>query len=1130
MSQISRFKRWISIISLVSCFYSNALLHGQGNYTEVLYPYVRNFNPREYGDLAQNWSITQDKRGIIYVANNGGVLEYDGVSWRTIPTKDVTLVKSVVVAPNGCVYVGATDEIGYLAPNKQGKMEFISLNDKIPEGERSFESVWAVFANEKEVYFHTSTKIFHYNLKNQTIKIWKAEQEENDYHFAFLVNGHFYVRQRGIGLLQQVGDSLQLVKKGDLFAEERIYVMQPYLQDQILVGTRTKGFFLFNGNEFKPFLTEADSYINEYTLYNGIQLPNGNYALATLSGGVIIINSEGKIIQYANTSNGLQDDCVNAAFVDNQNGLWLALSNGISRVEALAPLSYRIDPSGQKTYAQQMIRHEGTLYIATASNGVFYKKNSTQLNPTLPNHFLTIPALANYQCWWFLAFDKQLLVATSEGLYRIYESSAELIRAEVEVLALERSKKNPNRIYLGLANGLEVLYYQNGQWISEGKIEEITDKIRKIEEAPDGKLWLGTTHKGLICVDMSTGFNLKPKITRYNEKDGLLSIYDNYPFETQTQGLLFGNSDGGVFRFDEKQKRFMPDTLLSKPKLGAFQIIEDSTQRLWVMRYIEAGNYFKIDGFASLKGTYRSMVSPFDRAEKSVFTHLYPENDGVIWLSSSDGIVRLDTKTAKNYSQKFPVYIRRVIINDDSTLFYGAFADESGFVTTQQNITPVLHYKLNAFRFECAALNFDASERNQYRYYLEGLDANWSAWVMEAKKDYTNLPAGFYRFHVKAKNVYGVESRETVFEFEILPPWYKTWWAMSIWGLSLVGGVIGVVQWRLRQLKAENILLEQKVAERTAEVVAQKAQLEVAYTEIQVQNDNLQVANEEIQKQQAEIQKAYEEIQKQNDNLQEAYQQIEHKNNDIMDSIKYARRIQESILPNKEFIQQYLPNSFVLYKPRDIVSGDFYWFSVKNGIAIIAAIDCTGHGVPGAFMSVMANSLLNQIVNERGITVADDILNTLNYNVKVTLHQMDPNSTSNDGMDIALCTMNFEEGTFSFAGANRPLFYFKNGELEEVKGTKFPIGGRLYQEEQVFHKNDFQIVSGDTIYICSDGYVDQFGGPKRKKFMTGKFKELLTQIQTISLEDQCNELDRVIEDWKGDVAQLDDILVIGVRF
>lgn len=255
--------------------------------------------------------------------------------------------------------------------------------------------------------------------------------------------------------------------------------------------------------------------------------------------------------------------------------------------------------------------------------------------------------------------------------------------------------------------------------------------------------------------------------------------------------------------------------------------------------------------------------------------------------------------------------------------------------------------------------------------------------------------------------------------------------------------------------------------------------------------------------------------------------EIEIKNRDILDNLIYARRIQEAILPEIKLIYHTLQKSFIIYIPKDIVSGDFYSFSQKNDKVVIAAADCTGHGVTGAFMSMIGTSLLNQIINETGITEPGMILHDLNHGIVDALKQNE--NDVNDGMDIALCTIDLQNNSLVYAGANRPLWLFRDNEMSIIKPTKTAIGGFHANERVEFQEHSLQLKSGDTLYIFTDGYADQFGGPDGKKMLSKRFREILQKNQDLTMKEQEQLLIRFFHEWKGNYEQVDDILVIGIR-
>jgi serine phosphatase RsbU (regulator of sigma subunit) len=256
--------------------------------------------------------------------------------------------------------------------------------------------------------------------------------------------------------------------------------------------------------------------------------------------------------------------------------------------------------------------------------------------------------------------------------------------------------------------------------------------------------------------------------------------------------------------------------------------------------------------------------------------------------------------------------------------------------------------------------------------------------------------------------------------------------------------------------------------------------------------------------------------------------EIQNKNKKIADSINYAKRIQNAILPDNSVIHKSLPDSFILYKPKDVVSGDFPWYIETGDSIFIAAVDCTGHGVPGALLSLIGYFLLNDIVRSRKVTDPGKILDILDEGVTTTLRQ-DQNETK-DGMDIALCRIDKKSRNIEFSGAHRPLYLMKNGEMEQIKGNKFAIGGGIYKNQTNFTSHSLKLAKGDSIYFCSDGYPDQFGGPQNRKFGPKRLRELIAEIHELPMAEEFKIFDEKWETWKGDEKQTDDVLLIGIKF
>ena len=269
------------------------------------------------------------------------------------------------------------------------------------------------------------------------------------------------------------------------------------------------------------------------------------------------------------------------------------------------------------------------------------------------------------------------------------------------------------------------------------------------------------------------------------------------------------------------------------------------------------------------------------------------------------------------------------------------------------------------------------------------------------------------------------------------------------------------------------------------------------------------------------------ELTRANKKMKEVNRIIEEKNKDLTDSINYARMIQEAIFPPQSMVKRILPNSFIFYRPKEIVSGDFYWLDEINDRIYLAAVDCTGHGVPGAFMSIVGQNLLNDAVREHKLTKPSEILDWINLGLNKTLRQSSDTNSLRDGMDIAFCCIDKTDQTIAYAGAYNPMYLFRDGVLLETKADKFPIGISFRDSISTFKNHEMKYQKGDVVYIFTDGFPDQFGGPMGKKYKYDRFQTLLKSIHEQSIHEQGQILEKEFWSWKGDLVQIDDILIIG---
>ncbi len=1092
------------VLFFLSLFFISTGISGQINSNGI--PFIRNFDNLEYGASEQNWSMVQDKRGVMYFGNNDrGVLEFDGQNWRNIPVPNNSPVRSLDMDENGTIFVGAVGELGYLAPDETGLLGYRTLIHLIDSAHIDFSDIWKTYVIYDTVYFASSSTIFIYDHKEIRARRISGTEENISPFLTFVIDNELYTGTFLKGLVKLENEGYSVARNGGFFERKNIFEILPFNNDHVLICTGENGVYRYNkltGELSDDILSpDAQDFLKQNYLYNATTLPGGFYAFATLFGGVIITDPSGDISKIVNSENGLRDQMISAVYNNHKDGLqeplWLTMNNGIASVELHNPLRSFGEESGLRGLVSDIIRFNETLYVATM-NGVFYLE-FTQNNMPVFRQIEDIRIAA----WSFAVTEipglgKILIAGTQGGVFTIDEyRRVESITDQLEdkthnCFSVLVSKHHPGRIYLGMASEIEYLEFQDNRW-EYTSINGVNDEIRCIKEDKEGNLWLGTYVNGLIKVDFKENDTVSGYFTGENGLPDLLKDIHIHEFEEE---FIFATSDG-IYNFDETSGTFHPDkrfeNVPGKPESGIFQFIKDDEGLIWASAFDDQERWITTIHHRE-DGSFEPDNTAFRPLPPVWCDVIYPDEDNIVWFGISGNLFSFNKNISRDYQQPFQSLIRRVTISQiDSVLFNGTnyrIINENRKLlahTQPDELKPRLSFSNNRLEFEFASPFFDSHDKTEFSWFLEGEDMNWSGWTEETRALYTYLREGYYTFRVKSRNVYGTESSEAVYEFYINPPWHRTISAYIGYLILLSLFIYAIVILNSRRLEKEKIILEGIVRERTAEVVKQKEEIEAQHDKIAVQNKN------------------------------------------ITDSIEYARRIQTAILPPGDYVKELLPRRFILFLPRDIVSGDFYWLTKLNKRIISVAADCTGHGVPGGFMSMLGIAFLNEIVNKSPDNVtAAEILNQLREQVIASLHQTGKSGEAQDGMDVSLFILDWENKSLEFAGANNPLIIIRNNELIEIKGDKMPIGIHDRADEP-FTNHEVELEDGDVIYTLSDGYQDQFGGPKGKKFMIKRLKQLLIDIHEKPMPEQRSILLKELEEWQGSFERVDDIIIMGVR-
>ncbi len=568
---------------------------------------------------------------------------------------------------------------------------------------------------------------------------------------------------------------------------------------------------------------------------------------------------------------------------------------------------------------------------------------------------------------------------------------------------------------------------------------------------PAGDMWIGVQPRGKdkpSIIKKASGSEIFIPVAPLAGINPKTMIMDS-------NGILWIGTNEGLFAFRDSVilKLTQDDGLLSN---NINLLVEGDDGNIFIGTNNGLNRYFpetkRIDSY-----TERNGFTGIETKANAV----YKSSSSEIWFGTAHGAVHLNPGKIVSKGLEPLTHIKGMKVNNQPRPMIPGMK---------------LNYSERWVSIDYYSISLTNPDVVQYRVKLDGADKEWRPATKFTNANYPSLAPGKYTFNVIASNSEGVwNTKPVTFSFIVSPPFYKTWWFILLASVLVITAVISYVKLRERKLIKEKLLLEEKVKERTAEVV-QKSK------------------------------------------------EIEEKNSSITASIRYAERIQRAMLPREDMFH----DTFVLFMPKDIVSGDFYWMHDNGDCQFIAVCDCTGHGVPGAFMSIIGHNSLNKVVREYGITRPAAILDQLNTEVLKALAQRHE-EIINDGMDMTITAYNRKKGTLEFAGAYNSLYIVREGEVIEYKGDRFPIGMTAIGSRKSFTNQNVNILPGDMLYMNSDGYADQFGSAEIKKFKSINVKKLLTEIWQMPMEEQRKRLENEIIKWKGDLEQVDDILFVGTR-
>ncbi len=747
----------------------------------------------------QNWDIKQDQDGVIYFANNEGLLSFDGKYWNNHPLPNKTIVRSVEIGSDGRIYVGGQDELGYFSPSANGRLQFFSLVDQIPTKERAFGDVWDIVDHKGSVFFRSSGKIF--KFRDGRVEVFSASGE-----WAYLgaCKGRLYAHDFKTGLLHFDHDLWMPVSGiNALPSNSPVTGLIPANGDTVIITTLKSGLFYLANQKIEVLKTPNQTDFINHRIYGAAWVGEDRMALATNNHGVYITDFKGTIIQGFSRTEGLQNNNLLSIYSDRERNLWLGLDNGIdlvaynSSIKQINPLS--LDGSG---YAACL--HNNHLYLGT-SNGLYSVALQQMEDLSFSKgQFIEINN-SKGQTWGLAQINNQMLMGHHEGAFVIRDQTAIPISSEKGFWNfVPLSNTYPvGGILAGSYTGLKIFNFDQGRFHYMKDLEGFRESSRFVTLDGDSNIWVSHPYHGLYKITAAPDGT--HRVFTYSNDQGLPSVLNNHIYKIKNE--LAVATEKGVFEYNKDHDRFEPSEYYHK-FLGNQSIRylrEDNSGNIW---FIHEKTLGVID--LSRKEPEIVLMPELSNKMLSGFELIYPVDESNMILGGEKGFYHINYAKYKQTAPPLVVQIRALrIISQTDSLLFGGYHDRDHPGQDADQI-PSISYIWKTIRFEYASPVFGNQSNLEYSYRLSGYDNHWTEWSDRTEKEYTNLPAGTYRFEVKVRNNLGKESESASYSFKILPPWYKTTLAKVIYLLLIVAGLYFLVKQQEKKFKLQKLKYQEE--------------------------------------------------------------------------------------------------------------------------------------------------------------------------------------------------------------------------------------------------------------------------------------------------------------------------------
>jgi ligand-binding sensor domain-containing protein/DNA-binding CsgD family transcriptional regulator len=794
-------------------------------------PDIINYSKEDYNAGTQNRGIVQDKNGVIYFANQEGLLTYDGSYWRTYPLPNKTIVRSLVIGKDNKIYAGGQNDFGYFSPDKNGKLVYTSLKTLLSEKNSSFSDIWNIVSVGDGIFFMSREKIFQYT--NKSITVYPAYSE---WQFLGLSNNQLIAQDLKNGLLTFVNGVWSAFVKGSKLPKDfLVSAIFPLGKDSSFITTITSGFFILANNDITSFPVQGNNPFLKERILTCTPVNKDWIAVGTNLDGCYIMNKKGEIIQNLSRKEGLQLNNVLTLFIDKDNNLWMGLDNGIDFIAYNNSIKHIYPEKLNEGEGYSSIVYNNTLYVAT-SNGLYWVPVSNKNDLSFVNGEFQSINNTKGSSWVLNEIDDVLLFGHHDGVFRIVDNVATPIRTPVGYLSfLPLSNVLPSPLVLaGNTNGVDILEYKNKNFISTGNIPGFNERSQFMAIDNNNNLWIAHQYKGVYKIDLTDKDH--PKISFYTEKNGLPSNIKNQLFKVKNRVVIC--TEKGVYEYNP-----ITDAFNISPYFKTFfgernirHLKEDAEGNIW---FVEEKNLGVVD-FSGPKP--ETIYFPeLNGKIVSGYEHINPYNRSNVFVGTEKGFCLINYEQYKKNKYKMQAQIRSVKTsgNTDSLIFGGYFGEVNEVLEQQQDAIQKIASNLNSVHFEYSSPATGHQNSVEYSHFLLGYDKDWSAWSKKTENEYTNLPPGNYTFQVKAKNNLINESTICSYSFTVLPSWYQTYWAYFFYALMVF--VIVYVGYRWQKKK---FLKQQEKHEEEQRQLQYMHQLELEKSENEItklKNEKLKV-------------------------------------------------------------------------------------------------------------------------------------------------------------------------------------------------------------------------------------------------------------------------------------------------